>query len=174
MKRFMLIACGLLIAAACSENAPVSTDDNVSLVPGVQPDIVANPAETMDCVFEGSDNPDLIKWNRQGKDGWRITGTPGTDFIDCRIEGSDVTIVGGDGDDFLWGGSGDDQLVGGNGADELCGNDGKDHMIGGTGDDFLLGEAELDRFNGGTGYDRCDDVAEENAKGCEGDINANC
>lgn len=69
---------------------------------------------------------------------------------------------GGDGSDQLWGnsghdtlsgGAGDDNISGGKDADELRGGSGNDMLDGNSGDDSLLGESGNDRLDGSSGDD---------------------
>ena len=77
----------------------------------------------------------------------------------------DDVLLGGDGDDRIWGRDGDDVLTGGGGRDRVWGGrgddtidggDGDDRLDGGRGDDILTGGAGDDRLSGGRG----DDVAD--------------
>lgn len=64
-------------------------------------------------------------------------------------------LFGGNGDDTLQGGAGNDLLSGGNGNDILSGGAGADVMLGGRGDDLLIwnpGDGS-DRLDGGSGFD---------------------
>jgi len=81
------------------------------------------------------------------------------------------TIVGGDGNDNLYGSPGNDNLFGGAGNDLMRGDDGDDYFCGGSGTNSMFGEAgndnfvvyqrgffgnnqiSNDRINGGNGYD---------------------
>jgi Ca2+-binding RTX toxin-like protein len=66
------------------------------------------------------------------------------------------TLVGGEGNDCLYGMAGNDTLSGGDGVDYLEGGKGQDNLFGGAGDDtfFIMGEdTAYDVFDGGTGID---------------------
>lgn len=65
----------------------------------------------------------------------------------------DGTLVGGKGDDGLFGQRNDDILIGGAGRDHLHGRGGRDDLLGGAGDDFLDGGRGFDRGGGGPGAD---------------------
>jgi hypothetical protein len=82
----------------------------------------------------------------------RITGTNRSDRI-FGLGGRD-RISGGRGNDCLEGGSGSDNLDGSNGTDLMLGADGRDIQNGGTGDDTLRGEGGHDKLAGGSGNDR--------------------
>ena len=68
------------------------------------------------------------------------------------------TIVGGPGNDQLFGGNGDDLLQGGAGADVLSGDNGDDTLVGGAGVDVMLGGRGDDTlvWNPGDGNDTLD------------------
>ena len=73
--------------------------------------------------------------------------------MDLRgTQGAD-TLVGGAGDDVIYGFEGADTLKGGGGNDVLAGNEGNDVLQGGDGDDYLLGGAGNDTIDGGAGND---------------------
>lgn len=65
-----------------------------------------------------------------------------------------ATLVGGDGNDYLYGGAGSDQLAGGAGNDHLFGLAGNDVLCGDTGNDFLYGGLGNDTLFGEDGNDR--------------------
>lgn len=64
------------------------------------------------------------------------------------------TITGDRGDDFLFGLAGSDTLYGGAGADVLAGGPGNDRLYGEAGDDVLVGGAGQNHLVGGRGADR--------------------
>ncbi|MDF1792942.1 MAG: hypothetical protein P1U88_13575, partial [Thalassobaculaceae bacterium] len=85
-----------------------------------------------------------------------IDGGAGNDIIDLashRYEMGDSTLLGGAGDDSLWGNLGDDDLSGGVGNDWLAGNSGDDTLSGGAGNDRLEGLSDADVLSGGDGDD---------------------
>jgi Ca2+-binding RTX toxin-like protein len=104
----------------------------------------------------------------------RIGGTSGEagepDFVDASVEnviggsgddimfGNDVanTLIGGGGDDEIHGGGGDDVLDGDVGSDYLSGDAGLDELYGGVGDDTLDGRGGADELFGGDGNDTLD------------------
>ena len=65
------------------------------------------------------------------------------------------TLIGGSGNDLLFGQSGNDTLAGGAGNDLLFGGDGNETLTGGTGSDLMFGGAGNDRmiWNPGDGSD---------------------
>ena len=66
------------------------------------------------------------------------------------------TVVGGAGNDRLFGMSGDDVVLGGSGQDTLYGNNGADTIFGDGGNDTLSGGAGADTLVGGTGTNTLD------------------
>jgi Ca2+-binding RTX toxin-like protein len=64
-----------------------------------------------------------------------------------------LTLKGGEGDDWLYSGSGNDKLLGGAGDDYISGGVGNDFLSGGADNDVLLGGAGNDTINGGAGND---------------------
>ncbi|MCT7958467.1 hypothetical protein [Laspinema palackyanum] len=89
-----------------------------------------------------------------------LLGTQGNNFI-YGWQGNDV-LTGADGDDILYGDEGNDSLTGGNGNDLLAGSqgddvfdggDGNDILYGGQGDDILIGGLGGDRLFGDSGFD---------------------
>ena len=63
-------------------------------------------------------------------------------------------LIGGLGDDALYGNEDGNRLAGGNGDDLLVGRGGRDFMLGGTGNDFYRGGSGSDVFYLGPGIDR--------------------
>lgn len=81
-----------------------------------------------------------------------IVGGTGNDRL-FGMAGNDH-IEGGEGNDKLWGNSGNDTLLGGEGHDELRGGSGDDALDGGEGDDLLEGNSGNDVLVGGAGNDK--------------------
>jgi Ca2+-binding RTX toxin-like protein len=81
-----------------------------------------------------------------------VLGGPGDDTI-FGGKGSD-NLSGGDGNDSLRGGGGSDQISGNGGNDIIRGDDGADSITGGGGNDRLFGNDGSDHINGGKGNDR--------------------
>ncbi len=82
----------------------------------------------------------------------RLYGQNGNDLVDGGA-GND-RLYGQNGDDRLMGGVGNDRLYGGSGGDDLQGGDGNDRLYGGSGDDVLAGGAGSDRLYGQAGADQ--------------------
>jgi len=95
----------------------------------------------------------------------RIDGRAGDDEIygsSCVDLNYVDNLVGGPGDDLMYGYDGDDLMFGGVGQDEMRGNEGADSMWGGPdddtmygmeGDDSMYGELGADYLSGGDGPD---------------------
>lgn len=73
---------------------------------------------------------------------------PSDDTTPVRQKGSQANdvLLGGAGDDKLWGAGGNDTLLGGDGADQLDGDNGDDTINGGAGKDRLTGGSGADVF----------------------------
>ena len=82
-------------------------------------------------------NSDVHDFSLQATD---LAGNTGSLFRRiCVDSGKNGSLVGGSGDDFLWGGPGNGNLSGGAGDDRLDGGSGNDSLNGGTGNDRLVG-----------------------------------
>ena len=82
-----------------------------------------------------------------------------TEVTDPEVEGiqddsAGNTLVGGEGNDRLWGSNKIDILIGNNGDDWLNGLAGNDELYGGNGKDVLLGGSGTDKLDGGLDVDR--------------------
>lgn len=95
-----------------------------------------------------------------------IQGLDGNDRLEVVVtsplDGKNVVLDGGMGNDTLLGGSGRDTLIGGPGNDTLRGNgnddllygdEGKDNLDGGLGNDTMYAGAGGDKISGGSGRD---------------------
>ena len=75
------------------------------------------------------------------------SGTPGDDILVGRLDDSDITLDGGDGNDRIYGKAGNDVLIGGKGTDILYGGAGDDELHPGvTGGDELHGGEGADNY----------------------------
>ncbi len=83
-----------------------------------------------------------------------LIGGAGNDSLFGSFD--DDSLDGGDGNDSIYGNSGDDVLNGGDGNDTLKGSDGDDALNGGDGNDSLSGSYGDDVLNGGDGNDTLD------------------
>lgn len=84
------------------------------------------------------------------------------DEVTSSLASPGVTLIGGAGDDSLYGGSandtlegdeGSDFLAGGDGNDTLIGASGRDRLFGGPGNDSIEGRGGADTINAGAGND---------------------
>lgn len=75
------------------------------------------------------------------------------DNISSSLANLGATLIGGSGNDSLYGGSANDTLEGDEGADFLSGGTGNDTLIGGTSADRILGGAGNDSIEGRDGSD---------------------
>ncbi|MFO1008226.1 MAG: calcium-binding protein [Planctomycetaceae bacterium] len=97
-----------------------------------------------------------------------VEGSGFDDFIDGSSLTTNVTIVGGNGNDTIYGGSGNDLIRGKDGDDSIKGGAGNDNLYGDAGEDSLDGEDNDDvlffdstdvavnfgsQLIGGTGFD---------------------
>ncbi len=95
-------------------------------------------ADTVDYSIRGASHPVTLKIS-----GLPESGEPGeNDTIGNDIE----NLVGGSGDDTLWGSTASNRLNGGPGNDVIHGLAGNDVLIGGDGNDTLYGDAGDDTF----------------------------
>ena len=102
------------------------------------------------CVFAGEGN-DYVKFYSSVSHDALIVGGPGNDRLYGR-NGNDQ-LDGGDGNDRLYGSNGDDVLLGGSGNDRLYGSRGNDELDGQDGNDSLYGSSGNDTLRGGLGQD---------------------
>ena len=76
---------------------------------------------------------------------WPIVGTSASE-----------TLIGGDGNDYIYGLAGNDLISGDDGDDRLIGGNGNDNLQGNDGDDRLIGGPGADTLHGGDGNDTAD------------------
>ena len=81
----------------------------------------------------------------------KIIGGLGNDILFGSVGGS--TIGGGNGDDQIFGERGVDDINGGEGNDLIVGGEGNDRLLGDKGNDILVGEGGVDFLSGGMGED---------------------
>jgi T1SS-143 domain-containing protein len=77
----------------------------------------------------------------------------GGDDIIRNLTGTGRAVIGGDGNDAMYGNTGNDTYSGGEGFDYLSGAGGNDSLSGNDGDDVLLGGAGNDTLSGGDDED---------------------
>src|SRR2546423_4695580 len=106
---------------------------------------------------------DRRRWFEFAKVKWvDIDGFAGNDRISTEYTpfrarvwagaGND-TVIGGWGDDLIYGGDGADRLIGNAGDDDIEGGGGRDRLIGVGGRDTLIGDGGDDQMSGGKGDD---------------------
>ncbi len=84
----------------------------------------------------------------------QISSLAGNDNIDASAATVPVTILAGDGNDFVLGGAANDSIDGQAGNDTLFGGRGNDTLSGGEGGDYLNGGPGNDTIFGGAGNDQ--------------------
>lgn len=106
-----------------------STASSVSIFAGTGNDTIYNYAKNV--TIEGGNDNDRI----------------------YNYASSAVTILGGEGADYIanWGGAA--SISGGNGEDTIYGDEGADTILGGAGNDLLFGDAGNDKLYGGNDAD---------------------
>jgi Ca2+-binding RTX toxin-like protein len=139
----------------------ISVDGTPLKVPATQvKQVVVNAGAGNDIVRLDSENlggqPLGVACTVLGGDGDdSIFGTPGPDKLYGQ-DGNDL-IVAGAGNDVVSGGDGNDTLYGEDGDDILLGGNGNDTLIGGNGNDTIVGNAGSDTFIGGPGHNTYQD-----------------
>jgi Ca2+-binding RTX toxin-like protein len=142
-----------LLAASLSGSVLVITGTNGD------DDIAVSQRKAITVSFNGKET--TYKASRVSR--IRIDGRNGDDTIDLRDGVSRrATVLGGGGNDRIYGGSNADSLSGGDGndrifglggADFIDGGNGRDKLSGGSSDDQIYGGAGDDKLNGGNGND---------------------
>jgi Ca2+-binding RTX toxin-like protein len=132
-------------------------NDQIVVTAGAQPGQVAVAG------VEGVEDGTVF----DGVDFLAILGLAGHDHLQLAAGVLDTSgvpmaanLVGGEGNDTLYGGDGDDILSGGMGRDRLVGGEGADLLFGGAGDDWLAGGGGADLLSGDDGNDRLDGGAD--------------
>ena len=129
-------------------------DDKYIIEANVDPGVAGNDiilgGSKKDIIFGGAGN-DQIDGGASSDyifgDGGRYdeTGTiPKIDRTDINIDGGRDTLIGGDGNDAIYGGGGDDHIDGGAGNDEIYGERGHDRIMGGSDNDTIHGGDGMD------------------------------
>lgn len=100
-----------------------------------------NPSQALLVNRGAGDDLIFVKQEGRGDPGFAVTidGGAGNDLIMAPAGKSDVTLIGGVGNDLLIGGRGNPVLLGGEGDDILIGGPGNDYLDGGPGSNFLWG-----------------------------------
>ncbi|MEB3339666.1 hypothetical protein [Okeania sp.] len=112
--------------------------------------------DVTNIVVESGEGDDVLVFNNVSIP-VEIDAGPGNDFVDFRgSDNSNITVIGGLGDDTVHGGGGSDSLLGGKGTDHITGGGGEDFVDGGEGADILSGDSGnpgQDTIYGGAGDD---------------------
>ncbi|OWV05596.1 calcium-binding protein, partial [Fibrobacter sp. UWH1] len=100
-----------------------------------------------DDQIDGGDSADFI-FGDGGRIVYEKTESKGeqwtVDRTDISLDGGKDTLIGGDGDDVIYGGGGDDHIDGGAGDDLIYGEKGHDRIMGGSDDDTIHGGEGMD------------------------------
>jgi uncharacterized delta-60 repeat protein len=110
----------------------------------------------LDAGFAQSFPPSKVKRINVSTNGGNDRVTLGATLRGCYVDagaGND-TVTGTADADLLIGGTGNDQLFGLDGDDTLLGGGGRDYLLGGAGKDALFGNAGIDTLSGAGGNDR--------------------
>lgn len=175
-----LFASGTLVGSAGNDilmglngNDSLVGEDGDDLITGGLGDDVLSGGTGFDTVKEVAGGSYTVSSNRaigigtgtdliSGFEGVHITGSANADRIDASAFPGIATLIGGAGNDSLFGtrsndslvgGPGNDSIIGDRGNDVLIGGDGSDALNGGSGNDLLHGEAGNDALTGGSGND---------------------
>lgn len=101
--------------------------------------------------------PDIARITYSGPplNDYTVRGGDGDDVIQSTVPERQETVLGEDGNDYIWGNTGEDILDGGNGNDQLIGGAGSDYLDGGNGNDILEASDgnDNDLLVGGNGND---------------------
>ncbi|WP_417493219.1 hypothetical protein [Maricaulis sp.] len=138
-------------------------NDNDTLIGGAGADVLRGDAgiDTVDY-SDSSAGIDVRLWRNSANTGGDaegdklrdieiVVGSDHDDFLQGK-NGVDVTLNGGDGNDFIDGLSGNNTLIGGAGDDAIYGRAGTDRIDGGAGTDTLSGGTDADTFIFSDGY----------------------
>ncbi|MEK7510184.1 MAG: calcium-binding protein [Patescibacteria group bacterium] len=117
----------------------------------------------------GQGGEDTINGGLGGND--YIDGGPGNDPDLSGNTGRDV-VLGGDGNDQLFGDHEADTLNGGSGNDIIWGSSGNDTINGGPGDDTMVGHDGNDSLTGDAGFDSADGTGGIDT--CDAEIEVDC
>ena len=133
----------------------------------------ANSPDDQDAWFSGQfENREFIEFTletRSTQSGFTLSGDLIDDAVVTPIEAGNDTILGGEGDDTIFGQGGNDSLDGGEGNDQIEGGDGQDTITSGGGNDRAEGGQGSDLFNFTSGGDHTI-VGGEDADGTDVDV----
>ncbi|MCP9799185.1 calcium-binding protein [Synechococcus sp. RedBA-s] len=134
-------------------------DDIIEVTTSFQDSTVTNTS------IAGNIGDDVINLDVFGSFAGSVAdGGDGQDLIDATLSSSNLSLIGGTGDDTIFGGSGEDSVQGNDDDDWLAGSDGADVVDGGRGNDLITGsfydgnvydgDFTGDILSGGTGTNR--------------------
>ncbi|EAP79869.1 Hint domain-containing protein [Sulfitobacter sp. NAS-14.1] len=133
----------------------------------------ANSPDDQDAWFSGEfENREFIEFTletRSTQSGFTLSGDLIDDAVVTPIEAGNDTILGGEGDDTIFGQGGNDSLDGGEGDDQIEGGDGQDTITSGGGNDRAEGGQGSDLFNFTSGGNHTI-VGGEDADGTDVDV----
>ena len=133
----------------------------------------ANSPDDQDAWFSGQfENREFIEFTletRSTQSGFTLSGDLIDDAVVTPIEAGNDTILGGEGDDTIFGQGGKDSLDGGEGDDQIEGGDGQDTITSGGGSDRAEGGQGSDLFNFTSGGNHTI-VGGEDADGTDVDV----
>ena len=133
----------------------------------------ANSPDDQDAWFSGEfENREFIEFTletRSTQSGFTLSGDLIDDAVVTPIEAGNDTILGGEGDDTIFGQGGNDSLDGGEGDDQIEGGDGQDTITAGGGNDRAEGGQGSDLFNFTSGGNHTI-VGGEDADGTDVDV----
>ena len=133
----------------------------------------ANSPDDQDAWFSGEfENREFIEFTletRSTQSGFTLSGDLIDDAVVTPIEAGNDTILGGEGDDTIFGQGGKDSLDGGEGDDQIEGGDGQDTITSGGGNDRAEGGQGSDLFNFTSGGNHTI-VGGEDADGTDVDV----
>ena len=173
-----------VIGAGYTDSDCDKIDENDAILPGESGDddivIAGNGADEVhagagndevygggmdDTVFGGSGD-DVIYGDatRDSAPGGTVSNSDRIDDIDGGPAGDD-SLVGGQGNDEIYGNAGDDTLEGDEGCDTLYGNSGDDHIEGGSDGDLIYGDDGGKSFGGGRESFEWDKAPDPNGSG---------
>jgi Ca2+-binding RTX toxin-like protein len=170
MKKLTIIALTLLAALlatpADAELGPLTllisgTNENnafsITLSPDGREYLIASTVELEtggDICSHPEELPNQLACKATAIAGFEVNAGGGNDHVtfasDIPIP---ITVRGGQGKDYLYGGGVADKIVGGPDDDLLKGRRGDDSILGGPGDDLLVGGQGNDQLRGGPGTD---------------------
>jgi uncharacterized delta-60 repeat protein len=105
-----------------------SSADQLSIIP-----------QQFGTIIEAQRNNEILNFSPAAVKRVKIDSGGGNDWVAVSTLSVPATILGGSGNDVLYGGKADDFIGGGSGDDKIYGDDGNDHLDGGLGQNKLFG-----------------------------------